>query len=376
MTETELLDRLRLARTDGVGPVTYRRLLQRFASAAEALDALPGLASSGGRTTPPAVPSRGTVQREMDGVAKLGGRFLVLGGPDYPPLLALLDSAPPAITVLGDVAALSAQTVAMVGARNASANGQRVAEILAADLAVAGLVVVSGMARGIDAAAHLGALGTGRTVAAIASGIDIAYPAENKALQRRVAEGGAVVAEAPFGTAPQARHFPRRNRVIAGLSLGVVVVEAAPQSGSLITARIAQDEGREVFAVPGSPLDPRCRGSNELIRSGAHLTETAADVLANLPDHPTRQGLARSPMFARGQPPGMAEPPADDFGAVPDLEVVRHRVMELLSHSPTAVDDLVRRCQFSASAVLAALLELELAGRVEMLPGNQAALTG
>ncbi len=376
MTEAELLDRLRLARTEGVGPVTYRRLLQRFATAAEALKALPGLASAGGRAAPPMLPKPGDARREMDSVAKLGGRILVLGGPDYPPLLALLDSAPPAISVLGDVAALNTRAVAMVGARNASANGQRVAEILAADLAMAGLVVVSGMARGVDAAAHQGALSTGRTVAAIASGIDIAYPAENKALQQRVAEGGAVVAEAPFGTAPQARHFPRRNRVIAGLSLGVVVVEAAPQSGSLITARIAQDEGREVFAVPGSPLDPRCRGSNDLIRSGAHLTETAADVLSNLPDHPTRQGLARSPMFARGQPPGMAEPPPNDFGTVPDPDVVRRRVMDLLSHSPTAVDDLVRRCQFSASAVVAALLELELAERIEMLPGNQAVLLG
>ena len=376
MTEAELLGRLRLARTEGVGPATYRRLLQRFATAAEALEALPGLASAGGRAAPPVIPTLGAVRREMDSVAKISGRILVLGGPDYPPLLALMDSAPPAIAVLGDVAALEARAVAMVGARNASANGQRVAEILAADLALAGLVVVSGMARGIDAAAHGGALSTGRTVAAIASGIDIAYPTENKALQRRVAEGGAVVAEAPFGTAPQARHFPRRNRVIAGLSLGVVVVEAAPQSGSLITARIAQDEGREVFAVPGSPLDPRCRGSNDLIRSGAHLTESAADVLANLPDHPTRQGLARSPMFARGQPPGMAEPPAQGFGDVSDPDAVRRRVMELLSHSPTAVDDLVRRCQFSASAVLAALLELELAERIEMLPGNQAMLIG
>jgi len=376
MTEAELLDRLRLARTDGVGPVTYRRLLQRFSSAAAALDALPGLASSGGRAASPVVPTSSVAQREMDSVVKLGGRILVLGGPDYPPLLALLDSAPPVISVLGNVAALAERAVAMVGARNASANGQRMAEILAADLALAGLVVVSGMARGIDAAAHTGALSTGRTIAAIASGIDIAYPAENKALQKRIAEGGAVVAEAPFGTAPQARHFPRRNRVIAGLALGVVVVEAAPQSGSLITARIAQDEGREVFAVPGSPLDPRCRGSNDLIRSGAHLTESAADVLANLPDHPTRQGLARSPMFARGQPPGMAETPPDDFGPVPDPEMVRHRVMELLSYSPTAVDDLVRRCQFSASAVVAALLELELAERVEMLPGNQVVLVG
>ena len=380
MTEAELLDRLRLARTDGVGPVTYRRLLSRFTTAAEALDALPGLAKSGGRATPPTIPATSVAQREVDSVAKLGGRILVLGGPDYPPLLALLDAAPPALSVLGDVGALTARAVALVGARNASANGQRMAEILAADLALAGLVVVSGMARGIDTAAHTGALSAGRTVAAIASGIDIAYPPENTALQRRVAEGGAVVAEAPFGTAPQARHFPRRNRVIAGLSLGVVVVEAAPQSGSLITARLAQDEGREVFAVPGSPLDPRCRGSNDLIRSGAHLTETAADVLANLPDHPNREGLSRSPLFARGQPPGLtpglAEPPPDAFSPAPDAELVRRRVIELLGYSPTAVDDLVRRCQFSASAVVTALLELELAERVEMLPGNQVSLVG
>jgi len=376
MTEDEALDRLRLARTDGVGPVTYRRLLRRFTTAAEALSALPGLAQSGGRAVPPVIPAISVAQREMDSVAKLGGRILILDGPDYPPLLALLDAAPPVLSVLGDVGALNTRAVALVGARNASANGQRMAEILAADLALAGLVVVSGMARGIDTAAHNGALSTGRTVAAIASGIDITYPPENSALQRRVAEGGAVVAEAPFGTAPQARHFPRRNRVIAGLSLGVVVVEAAPQSGSLITARLAQDDGREVFAVPGSPLDPRCRGSNDLIRSGAHLTETAADVLGNLPDHPNREGLSRSPLFARGQPPGMAERPAEAFGPVLDPDLVRRRVIELLSYSPTPVDDLVRRCQFSASAVVTALLELELADRVEMLPGNQVSLVG
>ena len=178
--------------------------------------------------------------------------------------------------------------------------GRAMAEALAADLAQAGLVVVSGLARGIDAAAHAGALATGRTVAAVAGGLDCPYPPEHADLQRRIAEGGAVVSEAPLGTAPQARHFPRRNRVIAGLALGVVVVEAALRSGSLITARLAQDAGREIFAVPGSPLDPRARGSNDLIRQGAHLTETAADVLDNLPDHPLRQGLARAPLFARG----------------------------------------------------------------------------
>lgn len=390
--DQELRDRLRLARAEGVGPITFRRLMRRFASAAEAIEALPGLARAGGRRAAPHVPSAGEADRELEQVARLGARVLVVDGPDYPPLLGLLDDAPSVLTVLGSVDALSARAVALVGGRNASANGQRVAEVLAADLALAGLVVVSGMARGVDAAAHDGALGTGRTVACIAGGIDVAYPAENEALQRRVAGRGAVVAEAPFGTAPQSRHFPKRNRVIAGLSLGVVVVEAAPRSGSLITARMAQEAGREVFAVPGSPLDPRCRGSNDLIRQGAHLTESAADVLENLPDHPGRVGLARSPLFARATPaPGHArtgqtgaggeglgrthaEMPAQTHPG--DVDAARARVVELLAPVPTPVDDLVRRCQFSASAVVAVLLELELAGRVEMLPGNRVALIG
>ena len=262
VTPAESLDRLRLARTDGVGPVTYRRLLRRYATAAEAIDALPGLARAGGKTGTPDTPSISVAKREMDKLARLGGRMVFLDGPGYPPALAAFDPAPPLLSVLGNAALLLGRAVALVGARNASVNGQRMAELLAADLATAGLVVVSGMARGIDAAAHEGALRTGRTVAAIAGGVDVTYPPENADLQRRVAEGGAVVAEAPLGTAPQARHFPRRNRVIAGLSLGVVVIEAAPRSGSLITAQIALDEGRAVFAVPGSPLDPRCRGSN------------------------------------------------------------------------------------------------------------------
>ena len=364
MTEQETLDRLRLVRTDGVGPITYRRLLRQYGTAAAALDALPGLARAGGRAGPLVVPDPGAMRRERDGVAALGGQLLFEGTPGYPPLLARLDGAPPVVAVLGDVAVLSQPSIAMVGARNASANGQRMAEVLAADLALAGFVVVSGMARGIDAAAHVGALSTGRTVAAIAGGLDVAYPPENAALQRRVAEGGAVVAEAPLGTAPQARHFPRRNRIIAGLSLGVVVVEAAPRSGSLITAKMAQDEGREVFAVPGSPLDPRCRGSNDLIRAGAYLTETAADVLANLPPAPAEDLV----------PHGFGEPGQAPFDPGPDPAAVRDRLLSLLSPSPVPVDDLVRRCQFSASAVNAALLDLELARRVEMLPGHQVAL--
>jgi DNA processing protein len=372
------IDRLRLARTEGVGPVTYRRLLARYGSAGAALDALPGLAQAGGRSDPLVVPTREAAERELERIQRLHGRVLFLGDADYPALLVLLDDAPAALTVLGSTAALSEHAVAVVGSRNASANGQRMAEKLAEDLATTGLVVVSGLARGIDAAAHQGALRTGRTVACVAGGIDVPYPAEHAALQARIAAGGAVVSEAPPGTAPQARHFPRRNRIIAGLSLGVVVVEAAFRSGSLITARLAQDAGREVFAVPGSPLDPRCRGSNDLIRQGAHLTERAEDVVENLPDHPGRQGLGRLPLFAHGPPPEAAE----DLQAAEDLVVARadevalarERVLGLLGPSPTAVDDLIRRCQLSAAAVMSVLLELELAGRVETLPGNRVAM--
>ena len=359
----EAIDRLRLARTDGVGPVTYRRLLRRFATAAEALDALPGLARAGGKADPPATPSISAAKREMSALAKLGGQMVFLDGPGYPTALAQFDMAPPLLSVLGNVALLGQRAVALVGARNASINGQRMAELLAADLALAGLVVVSGLARGIDAAAHEGALRTGQTIAAVASGIDIAYPPENADLQRRIAKGGAVVAEAPMGTAPQARHFPRRNRVIAGLALGVVVIEAAPRSGSLITAQIALDEGRAVFAVPGSPLDPRCRGSNGLLRDGAHLTESAADVTAHLP-----------PSLPAPLPLGFADEPGPYGGPDLDLAAVVAQVVPLLSASPTPVDDLVRRCQLSVHAVQGALMALELSHRIQMLPGNQAAL--
>lgn len=362
MTNPDLIPHLRLVRTESVGPVTYRRLLQRFGSADAALIALPRLARSAGRATAPAIPDPRDIEHEVKQTHRLGARFVFLTDPDYPPLLAMLDDAPPCLIVLGDVAALSARAVAAVGGRNASANGQRMAETLAADLA-RHVVVVSGMARGIDTAAHKGALTTGRTVAAIAGGLDVPYPAENADLQARIATAGAVVTEAPLGTVPQARHFPRRNRIIAGLSLGVVVIEAAPRSGSLITARIAQDAGRDVFAVPGSPLDPRARGGNDLIRQGAPLVETASDVLDNLSDgHAT-------PLFRTATIE--AEPDTDPPDGAADAHAT---VLSLLSADPTKVDDLVRRCQFSSSAVLAVLLELELAGRVRTLPGNRVAL--
>lgn len=365
----DIVARLRLARVEGVGPIAYRRMLRRYHSASAALEALPALLRSSGRGAIPSIPTAAEVEDELARLDRLGARVLVLDERGYPPLLSLMEDAPPVLAVLGEPGALSQAAVAMVGARNASANGQRIAERLATELAHT-LVVISGLARGIDAAAHQGALSSGRTVAVVAGGLDIPYPAENADLQRRVAENGAVVAEAPLGTAPQARHFPRRNRIVAGLSLGVVVVEAALRSGSLITTRIAQDLGREVFAVPGSPLDPRSHGSNDLIRQGAVLTESAADVLAHLPDLPSHSLFSHPSTVTAG----LAESPPEPPSPTQNMTDIKTQVIDLLSPSPTAVDELVRRCQFSPSAVMAALLELELAGRVEALPGNRVAL--
>lgn len=369
MNHEEILDRLRLARTEGVGPITFRRLLTRFGSAGAALAALPELARTAGRRTPPRTPPRAEGEKELTKLAALGGRIVLLGSEEYPPLLASLADAPAALAVLGDVRLLGQRAVAVVGARNASANGQRIAEDLASGLAAAGLVVVSGMARGVDAAAHRGALATGRTIAVVAGGLDVPYPPQHRDLQAKIAANGAVVAEAPLGVRPRARDFPRRNRIIAGLALGAVVIEAAQRSGSLITARLALDAGREIFAVPGSPLDARSRGSNDLIRQGAHLTETTEDVLEHLPANPLKEGLGRYHLFAA---PRAAEP-APDLGPGSDLPGVRAQLLELLDGSPTTVDDLLHRCQFSAAAVNAALLELEIAGRVELLPGDRVA---
>jgi DNA processing protein len=363
---TDGADRLRLARTEGVGPITYRRLLGRFGTAAAAIDALPGIARAAGRRAPLAIPSRRAAERELETLAGLGATPLFLGEEAYPPLLAATADPPPVLAVLGDPALLQRRAVAIVGSRHASANGRRLAEALAADLAASDLAVVSGLARGIDAAAHQGALTRGTTIACIAGGIDTVYPPENAALQQRIAGQGAVVAEMPPGTIAQARHFPRRNRVIAGLSLGVVVIEAALRSGSLITARLALEADREVFAVPGSPLDERCRGTNNLLRQGAHLCESAEDVLAGLSG-----GLARAPLF--DSTGFSAPPPAPDLAA-PDHARAVSEVAALLGPAPCAVDDLIRRCQLPAPVVRSVLSDLELAGRLEMLPGNRVAL--
>jgi len=355
-------NRLRLIRSEGVGPVTYRRLLARFGSAAAALDALPQLARAGGRAVAPVIPAMGEIERELAAIDRAGAQLLLLDTPAYPPLLAELPDAPPALMVFGDIACLAARSVAIVGSRNASANGQRLAESIAGDLAQAGIAVVSGLARGVDTAAHRGALAQGRTIACIAGGLDVPYPEENAGLQAAIARSGAVVTEAPLGTAPIARHFPRRNRLIAGLTLGTLVVEAAARSGSLITARMALEANREVFAIPGSPLDPRGRGGNGLIRAGeARLVENAADILEDLPSGPRIRG------FAEPAPLPLALSPAEHQAAAT-------QIVGLLSPDPTPVDDLIRRCQLSASAVTSVLMDLELAGRIETLPGNRVAL--
>jgi DNA processing protein len=360
------IDRLRLVRTESVGPITYRRLMARFGDATQALGALPELSRAGGRATAPRIPTAAEIEPELASLAKRGARLLFLDAPDYPPLLAELPDAPACIAVLGDAKLLSAPSIGLVGARNASINGMRFAETIAAELA-GRLTVVSGLARGIDTAAHTGAMRSGRTVAVIAGGLDMPYPPENAALQERIAAEGAVVAEAPLGTAPQGRHFPKRNRIIAGLVLGLVVVEAAERSGSLLTARLALEAGREIFGVPGSPLDPRARGANDLIRQGGHLTESAADVFGNLPAHIGAGFLAA---FAEPAAVISAQPPSEA-----DMSRARIAVAAVISADPAPVDEIARRCQLSQAAVTAVLLELELAGLIETLPGNRVART-
>jgi DNA processing protein len=365
LTDAERLDWLRLIRTENVGPITFNRLIERYDTATAALKALPELAQRGGRTAPLRIVSKAEAEREVTAVTRFGARLIAACEPDYPEALAVIDDAPPVITVRGHAHLLRKRAVAIVGARNASINGKRFAEQVARELGTAGLLVVSGLARGIDASAHAGALGTG-TAAVVAGGIDVVYPEENRDLHDQIAEAGVIVAECPFGTKPQARHFPRRNRIISGLSLGVLVIEAAPKSGSLITARMALDQGRDVFAVPGSPLDPRCQGTNNLIRQGATLTESAEDVIRAL------EGILRPPM---------REPQRDLFDsfrpAMPsekDLERARALVLESLNPSPVPVDELVRGCQLSASVVQSVLLELDLAGRIQRHPGHQVSL--
>jgi DNA processing protein len=362
LSDKERLQWLRLARTENVGAATFALLISRFPNIAQALDAAPRLARRGGGKAL-AVPSEDDARRENDALAGLGGRFIASVEPEFPPGLAALDPPPPLIAVLGHAEMLRREAVAIVGARNASALGMKLARQIALDLGAANLLVASGMARGIDSAAHEGAMKTG-TVAVVAGGVDVVYPPENQALYDQIRREGAILSEMALGAAPQARHFPRRNRLISGLSRGVVVIEAAEGSGSLITANYALEQGREVFAVPGSPLDPRARGANRLIRDGATLTESAQDVISTL-----------APILGRAfQEPAPAAPetlPADPHDLEADADRVRMLVEERLGPAPVDVDELIRQCGAPAPAVLTALLELELAGRIERHPGNR-----
>ena len=356
--EAERLDWLRLYRSENVGPATFFRLIEHFGTAARALEALPELARRGGGRAVKIAPVA-AAERELDALDKLGATLLLANEPGFPvPLRAV--EAVPFLTVRGHPHLLSRHAVAVVGARNASAAGRRFAHLIAADLGKAGLTVVSGMARGIDSAAHEGALESG-TVAVLAGGVDVIYPPENAALYGRIVEAGCAVSEMPPATQPQASHFPRRNRLISGLALGVVVVEASARSGSLITARLALEQGREIFAVPGSPLDPRAEGPNKLIKQGATLTESAADVLEGLGEV-LRRPLAEPRRDAYRDQPSL---PAES-----DLASARAKVVEALGVTPVPVDEIIRQCQLSAAIVSMVLLELELAGRLERHPGS------
>lgn len=363
LTPRQRVDWLRLIRTENVGPQTFRQLINRFGSADAALGALPDLVTRNG-ALPPSIPTAPEAEGEIARAEKLGARFVAISEPDYPPHLRHIHGPPPLIAVMGGDIVASEKTVGIVGARNASAAGRRMAQVLARELGEAGYVVVSGLARGIDAAAHEAAL-HGGTIAVMAGGLDRLYPDDNKPLAQAILDqGGALVSEMPFGWEARARDFPRRNRLVAGLSLGVVIVEAAKRSGSLITARLALEQNREVFAVPGSPLDPRAEGGNALIRQGATLVTCAADIIDDL----MRAQPLQSDLFEtdeQDQPLSALPDPTGDE---------RTLLLDALSPTPVAIDTLVQMTGLNAGTVQILLLELDLAGRIERSGGQLVAL--
>jgi len=362
LSDEQRLDWLRLIRCDNVGPRTFRALVSHYGGARAALAALPDLARRGGATRLARVCTRQDAEREINAARSLGVALVASGEPDYPLRLEMIDDAPPLVAVRGNAAALASPMVGIVGARNASAAGMRFAERLARDLGSAGFVVTSGLARGIDGAAHRASLTTG-TVAVLAGGHDHIYPPEHVALAEAILSEGALVSEMPMGWEPRARDFPRRNRLISGLAAGVVVVEAAKRSGSLITARMALEQGREVFAVPGSPLDPRTEGSNDLLKQGATLVTHIEDVVTVL------RPILGQPIEVSAQEPAATAAP----GAEPDGNE-RSSIVGLLGPTPVSIDDLVRLSGCPPAMVRVVLLELELAGRLERHGGAQVSL--
>jgi DNA processing protein len=361
LSDEQRIDWLRLIRTENVGPRTFRMLINQFGGAKRAIERLPDMARRGGRALN--VVSREQAAREIAAAAKLGVKYIGLGEIEYPALLRETDDAPPLLAVRGNIEALAKPAVALVGSRNASLAGTRLAAKLARELGEAGFIVVSGLARGIDSSAHRASLATG-TIAALAGGHDKPYPPEHVSLLEDLLPRGGAVSEMPLGWEPRARDFPRRNRIIAGIALGVVVVEAAERSGSLITARMALEANREVFAVPGSPADPRAGGTNQLLRRGATLVTSAADVIEVL-----------APMLGRNGASEMQETEpdiagSDDRNAAPSDDELRASLQNLLGIAPVSIDDLLRETKAPAGAMQMALLELELAGRIERHGGG------
>lgn len=384
LTDEQRIDWLRLIRSESVGPLTFRSLINRFGGAGNALAALPRLLAERGKTI--RIPSRGEIEREIERAQKLGAVFVATGEPDYPKRLAAIPAAPPVICIMGRPEIAARPAIAMVGARNASATGMLMAERLAGELGRAGFVIVSGLARGIDTKAHVAALATG-TIAVFAGGLDHPYPSENRALAERIAAEGCLLSEMPLGWEPRSRDFPRRNRIVSGLALGVVVIEAARRSGSLITTRFALEQGREVFAVPGSPLDPRAEGANDLLRDGATLVTAAEDIVRIVEPligrEPPPEGVEEDPYRREPQPlwdelelfagdkPAFAEKGAQPLDVPVQEEPPPERrdpaavLTALMGPSPVPVDALVRLSGLSPAEVNATLVDLDLAGRVE-----------
>ena len=363
LTDRQRIAWLRLIRTPNVGPATFRDLINRFGSADTAIEMLPDLARSAGVQSAPRIPSIAQAEAEIATAARFGAVFIGIGEPDYPPLFRRMDYPPPLIAVKGNVAVFPLPAVAIVGARNASLAGLKMARMLAADLGREGFSIVSGLARGIDTAAHQGSLETG-TIGVLAGGLDRPYPPENIPLCDEITGRGAVVSEMPFGWEPRAQDFPRRNRLVAGMALGLVVVEAAKRSGSLISARLAGEMGRLVFAVPGSPLDPRAAGTNGLLKDGATLVTEAADILD-----------AIRPLVGKAPPPDLsAQEPLDFDDTPPPAQTDRARIVEALGPTPVSIDELIRHTGLHPAKVFMILLELDLAGRLERHSGGAVSL--
>ena len=362
---TDPIDALRLIRSENVGPMTFFHLVKFCGSVKAAIEMAPGISSRGGRKKPISIISKAEAEREYDAIKKFGAEIVMYGEERYPRLLQFIADAPPLLTIKGHTHLFSKPNIlGIVGARNASANGCSFAKKMAGDVGAAGYSIVSGLARGIDTAAHRGSLTTG-TIAVIGCGINVVYPPENQTLFEEIAESGVIISEQPFNAEPQARMFPGRNRIIAGMARGVLVVEASPNSGSLITAEYANDYGRDVFAVPGSPMDPRCAGTNKLIKDGAMMVESARDILTNLVP------MGELPLAEADH--GMGEPPTIQFNEQL-LDEAREAVLAALSASPTLLDDILITTGLSPHLLMAVLLELELGGRLERHAGSRVAL--